>query len=199
MPERFEDAIKALRHIARGNGNVMRIADRIVAAHEREITAERSKAFDDCIALMGEEKLVEDEKISLGVPTPAPITSGLRDTLERCECAFTNSAGFEQVNVTKAALDSMLDAIDAVHANLERENADLKMQYINANRKSIDLEHTVEDLKAELGRMVEECRHYRPDSWESIIYDAMDAGRAEETVDVTPLIRRCKALAGDAQ
>lgn len=39
MPERFEDAIKALRHISRGNGNVMRIADRIVAAHERELAA----------------------------------------------------------------------------------------------------------------------------------------------------------------
>lgn len=34
MPERFVDAIKALRHIARGNGSVMRIADRIVAAHD---------------------------------------------------------------------------------------------------------------------------------------------------------------------
>lgn len=39
MPERFVDAIKALRHISRGNGNVMRIADRIVAAHERELAA----------------------------------------------------------------------------------------------------------------------------------------------------------------
>lgn len=45
MPERFEDAIKALRHIARGNGSVMRIADRIVAAHEREYDELRMK-FD---------------------------------------------------------------------------------------------------------------------------------------------------------
>lgn len=43
MPERFEDAIKALRHIARGNGSVMRIADRIVAAHEREYDELRMK------------------------------------------------------------------------------------------------------------------------------------------------------------
>lgn len=43
MPERFEDAIKALRHISRGNGSVMRIADRIVAAHEREYDELRMK------------------------------------------------------------------------------------------------------------------------------------------------------------
>lgn len=37
-------------------------------------------------------------------------------------------------------------------------------------------------------------RHHEPDTWESIIYDAMQAGRTEETIDVTPLIERCKAL-----
>lgn len=43
MPERFEDAIKALVHVARGNGVVMRIKDRIVVAHEREVAAARAK------------------------------------------------------------------------------------------------------------------------------------------------------------
>lgn len=38
-------------------------------------------------------------------------------------------------------------------------------------------------------------RHAKPDTWECIIYDAMQAGRTEETVDVTPIIERCKALA----
>lgn len=38
-------------------------------------------------------------------------------------------------------------------------------------------------------------RHAKPDTWESVIYDAMQAGRTEETVDVTPLIERCKKLA----
>lgn len=44
MTESFEDAIKALRHIARGNGSVLRIADRIVAAHERELAAAKLAA-----------------------------------------------------------------------------------------------------------------------------------------------------------
>lgn len=35
------------------------------------------------------------------------------------------------------------------------------------------------------------------DTWESVIYDAMQAGRTDATVDVTPLIERCKALAGE--
>ena len=39
--------------------------------------------------------------------------------------------------------------------------------------------------------------HYHPDTWESIIADAMRAGRADVTVDVMPLIKRCKALAGE--
>lgn len=38
MSESFDEAIKALRHIARGNGNVMRIADRIVDAHNLELS-----------------------------------------------------------------------------------------------------------------------------------------------------------------
>lgn len=149
MPERFEDAIKALRHIARGNGNVLRIADRIVAAHEREVAAERTKAF------MGwdEHRVAPDQTSG---ESRAPITTELRDTIERAGCAFVNSAGFEQVNVTKDALDSMLDAIDSVHASLEQENSDLKLKFIDANRRSILFEHEVEDLKAQIGRALDE-------------------------------------------
>lgn len=39
--------------------------------------------------------------------------------------------------------------------------------------------------------------HVTPDTWESIISDAMRAGRADVAVDVMPLIKRCKALAGE--
>lgn len=38
--------------------------------------------------------------------------------------------------------------------------------------------------------------HTKPDTWERIIYEAMQAGRTDETVDVTSLITRCKVLAG---
>ena len=41
--------------------------------------------------------------------------------------------------------------------------------------------------------------HHIADTWESVIYDAMQAGRTDATVDVTPLIERCKALASDAR
>lgn len=56
MPERFEDAIKALRHIARGNGSVMRIADRIVAAHERELAAAKLAAEMPTYDVEGNER-----------------------------------------------------------------------------------------------------------------------------------------------
>lgn len=56
MPERFVDAIKALRHIARGNGAVMRIADRIVAAHERELAAAKLAAEMPTYDVEGNER-----------------------------------------------------------------------------------------------------------------------------------------------
>lgn len=53
MAESFEDTIKALRHIAYGNGNVLRIADRIVAAHELELAnpAETSEELASNVTL----------------------------------------------------------------------------------------------------------------------------------------------------
>ena len=81
-----------------------------------------------------------------------------------------------------------LDAIDSVHSQLERENEDLRMKYVNANRHALHMERENESLKAELDRVL------GADTWESIIYDAMQAGRTDVTVDVTPLIERCKAL-----
>ena len=56
MPERFEDAIKALRHVAYGNGNVLRIADRIVAAHERELAATKLGADMQVYDVEGNER-----------------------------------------------------------------------------------------------------------------------------------------------
>lgn len=49
------------------------------------------------------------------------------------------------------------------------------------------------------GRRPDKYRHYRSDTWERIICAAMQAGRTEESVDVTSLIARCKALAGGAE
>ena len=56
MPERFEDAIKALVHVARGNGVVIRIKDRIVAAHERELAAAKLAAEMPTYDVEGNER-----------------------------------------------------------------------------------------------------------------------------------------------
>lgn len=341
MPERFEDAIKALRHVAYGNGNVMRIADRIVAAHEREIAATKLAAEMPTYDVEGNERhkaacelrgmkickisrhmdfvlslatrlhitrpenrlykdyelheLIRDKLVSLlegecnfstpesymacedGDPNPAetspdeqtsvtlgthsPITGELRDVMSR----FDNFNGVEVVTMHGADFDRCCDAIDSVHAQLERENDELRVKFVNANRHALHVERENESLKAELDRVLGEqdedeyapittemrlslgffngltdferdkftqlCDaidavhahleqnyadaisaldlalreqestliHHRPDTWESIIYDAMQAGRTDITLDVTPLIERCKALAGDAE
>jgi len=49
-----------------------------------------------------------------------------------------------------------LDAIDSVHSQLERENEDLRMKYVNANRHALHMEHENESLKAELDRVLGE-------------------------------------------
>ena len=338
MPERFEDAIKALRHIARGNGSVMRIADRIVAAHEREIAATKLAAEMPTYDVEGNERhkaacelrdmkigklsthwnfvcslaarlniprpndepyedyelheLIRDKLVNLlegecnfstpesymacedGDPNPAetlsdeqesvtlgtrsPITGELRERIEQAEQII--ALGYEtqdmQVRMNRAWLMEKLDAIDSVHAQLERENDELRVKFVNANRHALHMGRENESLKAELDRVLGEqegaimpplldmddkpihfgdvmvmdgdselrevvgfydvgflawrngrfvpCaaslyRHAKPDTWESVIYDAMQAGRTDATVDVTPLIERCRALAGDAR
>ena len=328
MPERFVDAIKALRHIARGNGSVMRIADRIVAAHERELTAAKLAAEMPTYDVEGNERhkaacelrdmkigklsthwnfvcslaarlniprpndepyedyelheLIRDKLVNLlegecnfstpesymacedGDPNPAetspdeqtsvtlgthlPITSELRDAVSR----FDNFNGDEVVTMHGVDFDRCCDAIDSVHAQLEREYEDLRMKFVNVNRHALHLEQNYADAISALdlalreqdnyvqlpvdanGEVIhlgddmetldeqhkgEHCAveymaltydgwevdgeppstlmHHIADTWESVIYDAMQVGRTDATVDVTPLIERCKALAGE--
>ena len=110
MPERFEDAVKALRHVARGNGMVMRIADRIEAAHERELAA----------AVEGRRTAPE-----------RPITRGLRDKLMEYEPTRIG-AGTEVHVMGQTGYDRMVqlcDDVDSVHARLEDEHAALVFKY----------------------------------------------------------------------
>lgn len=91
---------------------------------------------------------------------------------------------------------------------LKRENNELRMKFIAANRKSIDLEHEVADLKAEYEGRIEPPHH--PDTWERIIEDAFNAAiqgadeRWDSGVDRDILVARCKELcertmSGDAE
>lgn len=72
------------------------------------------------------------------------ITSGLR-------AAFSYEMATDSMTRTSASIDAgelmdLCDAIDSVHAALEAENNGLKVKYVNANRKSIDLEAKCERL-----------------------------------------------------
>ena len=142
MTESFEDAIKALRHIARGNGSVMRIADRIVAAHERE-----TKVEGVCGPITGELRdamrqwgWVESDGSITFATSPLPPSIDVEQSLA----------------ISGSDFDRLCDAIDAVHAQLERENDELRMKYVNINRHAQHVERENESLKAELDRVLGE-------------------------------------------
>lgn len=114
MTESFDDAIKALRHIARGNGSVLRIADRIVAAHERE-----TKVDGVCGPITGELRgamrqwgwVESDGSITFATsPTPPSIDAD------------------KALAIRGSDFDRYCDAIDSIHAQLERENESLKAE-----------------------------------------------------------------------
>lgn len=220
MTESFEDAIKALRHIARGNGSVLRIADRIVAAHERE-----TKVEGVCEPITGELRgamrqwgwVESDGSITFA-------TSSMPPSIDAEQSLAISGSDF----------DRLCDAIDSIHAQLERENAALKAELDrvlgdderdgwielpkDANGKPIHVGDTVEyvddtlaprnvtsiNLAGDgwwvyingLGRRPDRYRHVTPDTWERIIDDALDG---YHDTDFDNLVARCKALAGDAE
>ena len=166
-----------------------------------------------------------------------PITDELRERIEQAEHIIPLSSDSKdtQVRINLAWLKEKLDAIDSIHAQLERENEALRSsaahayasgyEYAEQDRDGwMELPRDADGVPIRVGdklRYVDEdiecaaitpkrvyfwrehemrwtpginCRHYVSDTWESIIYDAMQAGRTDITVDVTPLIQRCKAL-----
>ena len=126
MPERFEDAVKALRHVARGNGVVLRIADRIEVAHWRELAAAREE---------GRQLVTDESGHWLGGEEPPevtrPITRGLREKLNEWE---RTDGGTSHVSnrADQAGYDRMVQLcndVDSVHARLEDEHAALVFKY----------------------------------------------------------------------
>lgn len=156
MTESFEDAIKALRHIARGNGSVLRIADRIVAAHERETKVEGvcGPITGELRAAMRQWGWVESDGSITFATSPTPPSIDAEKSLA----------------ISGSDFDRLCDAIDSIHAQLEREYEDLRMKYVNINRHAQYVERASESLKTELDRVLEEQENR--DGWVELPKDA---------------------------
>lgn len=130
MPERFEDALKALRHVARGNGLVMKIAARLESAHKREV---------DMAGVAGAVDVSDDG------PSGHEWTGDYRPITSELRAAMPVSYGHVDMEATR--FDHLCDAIDAVHASLERENASLRVELDDALDGGIPM--TDENMLAE--------------------------------------------------
>ena len=98
-----------------------------------------------------------------------PITTGLRDAVHRYNKYSSMTMPCDSQTYVKCdaeTFDRMCDAIDFIHHALEEEN----------------------------GRLRAELQECRPDSWESIIGDALSMPIHSE-IDMERLVARCKALA----
>ena len=187
MTESFEDAIKALRHIARGNGNVLRIADRIVAAHERETKVEGvcGPITGELRAAMRQWGWVESDGSITFATSPTPPSIDAEQSLA----------------ISGSDFDRLCDAIDSIHAQLERENDELRVKFVNTNRHAQHVERENESLKAELDRVLGEQENR--DGWVELPKDAdgvpIRVGDTVEYVDDTLAPRNVTSinLAGD--
>ena len=82
---------------------------------------------------------------------------------------------------------------------LKRENNELKMKFVAANRKSIDLEHEVADLKAEYEGCIKPL-HYRPDTWERIINESYMRGvKAQQEAQMEARERGAEAFVSSVE
>lgn len=151
-----------------------------------------------------------------------PITKGLRELMSYQAVVGTDTFK-SRVAADPDAFDAACDDIDAIHRSLEAENERLRDASKRGDGWPLDADGVpicVGDMLANgevspemvqalmfdrdgwsvnfgfgwCGMKYYEWHHAKPDTWESIISDAMRAGRADVAVDVMPLIKRCKAL-----
>lgn len=151
-----------------------------------------------------------------------PITKGVKEYLTRLVMS----------DQTKGELRALCDGIDAIHYSLEKENERLRDASergddwiklpVDADGVPIrvgDLMEIGDDGNAvtcirDVGKGWEvvlnnlytynpdSLHHFKPDTWESIIEDALGSRWAapdELSQDFIALVARCKALAGDAE
>ena len=137
-------------------------------------------ACEDCDSNPAE--MSPDEQTSVTLGTHSPITGELRDV-------YTQTDAYNTVFHTED-FDRCCDAIDAVHANLERENDELRMKFVNANRHALHLERENESLKAELDRVLGEGVPMTDENMAAEGWVRKDKGHviSHATVEVTPHI-----------
>ena len=155
-----------------------------------------------------------------------PITGELRDWFEHAYNYGTGERMFEKVPAPwfdwKGTIEPMLDAIDSIHAQLERENAALKAELDRVLGEQEDKALTYEEAKqlcmkafdggatygSESMRYGVNARAYdwehwlekheslfKPtDTWERILHDAMAYAELPTDMDMQLLVSRCKAL-----
>lgn len=201
MPERFEDAIKALRHIARGNGSVMRIADRIVAAREREIKGVCEPITGELRgAWMGQEAdtwMFDKERFTQLCGVIDVVHAQLEREYDELRMKYVNvNRHAEHVERENESLKAELDRVLG-----EQDNGRIMPPLLDMDDKPINFgDMMVMDGDSELrevvgfygagffawlnGRYVP-CaanlyRHYQPDTWERIIEDAIGEGMARQ-------------------
>lgn len=149
MPERFDDAIKALVHAARGNGVVMRIKDRIVAAHEREVAAARGE--DECNFSTSESYMGADGERTNPAETPEsdddhvtsdtwlPVTRDLRTLVDGGRHSqIATCPPIPVVEIDWEPLLKCCDAIDAAFEVLHNRVAGLERSHYHEINASFD-------------------------------------------------------------
>ena len=147
-----------------------------------------------------------------------PITGELRDMMFNTE----SEQGTPMVELGNYRFTQLCDAIDAVHAQLERENASLKAELDRVLGEQEDKALTYEEAKqlcmkafdggatygSESMRFGVNARAYdwehwlekheslfKPtDTWERILRDAMAYAELPTDMDMQLLVVRCKAL-----
>ena len=98
-----------------------------------------------------------------------PITGELRAAMRQWgwfesdgSITFVSSPMPPSIDAEKALaisgsdFDRYCDAIDSIHAHLERENKDLRVEFVSANRHALHFKRENESLKAELDRVLGE-------------------------------------------
>ena len=112
-----------------------------------------------------------------------PITGELRDAMRQWgwfesdgSITFVSSPMPPSIDAEKSLaiigsdFDRCCDAIDSIHAQLERENADMRMKFVTVNRHAEHVERENASLKAELDRVLGEQENR--DGWMELPKDA---------------------------
>lgn len=126
-----------------------------------------------------------------------PITGELRDMMEtdeQCGDLF----GINYLRISEGRLCRLCDAIDSIHAQLERENEDLRMKFVNVNRHAQHVERENAALKAELDRVLGEQEEHQHSISEVTVTVTPRLDWSAVVADLRELTALCERTKGDA-